>query len=72
VVIPTAAGTVTVKVSSGSVSYVSAVPLPGFAVEIDDAGPPRVRVEFESESARVEVRAEWENGQLDVEIDESD
>ncbi|MEX0863475.1 MAG: hypothetical protein WD269_01205 [Acidimicrobiia bacterium] len=72
VVIPTAGGTVTVKVSPGSVSYVSAVPHPGFAVEVEDAGPPKVRVEFESKDSRLEVRAEWENGQLDVEIDVDD
>jgi hypothetical protein len=72
VVIPTDGGTVTVNVGSNGVTYLSAVPRPGFAVEIDDPGPPRVRVEFESDEARVEVRAEVRDGELEIEIDSDD
>jgi hypothetical protein len=72
VVIPTVGGTVTVGVGGGAVTYLSAVPAAGFALEIDDPGPPRVRVEFESDETKVEVRAEWANGALDVDVDTED
>jgi hypothetical protein len=72
VVIPSAGGTVTVRVSQGRVTYLSAVPKTGYAVEVENPGPPEVRVEFESEESKVEIRAQWENGQLDVEINVED
>lgn len=37
-------------------------------MEIDDAGPPRVRVEFESDDTDVRVEARWVDGALDVEV----
>lgn len=46
----------------------AATPAPGFGVEVDDAGPPRVRVEFENDDADIRVEARWENGDLDVEV----
>lgn len=55
----------------GEVAYETGVPLPGFQVEIDKTGPPVVDVEFESAVLRVRVRAEWKDGALDVEVDES-
>jgi hypothetical protein len=72
VVIPTVGGTVTIGVGGGAVTYLSAVPAAGFALEIDDPGPPRVRVEFESDETKVEVRAEWVDGALDVDVDTDD
>jgi hypothetical protein len=59
-------------VADGAVTYLSAVPAPGYALEIDDPGPPRVRVEFESDQSKVEIRAEWGNGQLVVDVDTDD
>lgn len=56
----------------GEVVLSSATPASGFAAEIEKQGPPVVDVEFESESAKFRVKAEWSNGQLDVEIDEDD
>jgi hypothetical protein len=50
----------------------AATPAPGFAVEIDDEGPPRVRVEFDSDDAEARIEVRWENGSLDVDIDEDD
>lgn len=37
-------------------------------MEIDDAGPPDVRVEFESDDTDIRVEAQWEDGTLDVEV----
>ena len=53
----------------GEVELQAATPAPGFAVEVDDAGPTRVRVEFEGQDddARVEVR--WDGGTLDIDVD---
>jgi hypothetical protein len=67
--IPTVGGTVTVRVSEDSIVYLSAVPAPGFVVEVDDPGPPRVRVELISVATRVEVRVRWRDGEAEVRID---
>lgn len=64
--ISTSGGTVIVRYRPGEVEYQSATPAPGFQVEVDDAGPPRVKVEFESESEKFEVEARWEDDDLDV------
>lgn len=50
----------------------AATPAPGFSVEVDDDGPDRVRVEFDGDSLEVRVEARWENGALEVDIDEND
>lgn len=55
----------------GEVRLETAVPLPGFQVEIDKAGPPEVDLEFESTALEVRVRAEWENNSLEIDIDKS-
>ena len=55
-------GTVVVEASGGSVSLVSAVPNPGYTVEVDDGGPDEVRVEFESDDSKSEVRVRWNDG----------
>lgn len=59
-----------VRYRPGEVQLQAATPAPGFAVEIDDAGPPRVRVEFESDDADVRVEARWADGALDVDVDD--
>lgn len=63
-------GVVVVRYRPGEAELQAATPAPGFSVEVDDGGPPRVRVEFESEDvdARVEVR--WDDGSLDVDVDD--
>ena len=64
--IQTSGGTVIVRYRPGEVEYQSATPAPGFQVEVDKAGPPDVKVEFESEEQRFEVEARWNDGGLDV------
>ena len=48
----------------------AAVPAAGFSAEIENAGPGEVRVEFESEEHKSSFRAEWDDGELEIEIDE--
>jgi hypothetical protein len=50
----------------------AATPVPGFSVEVDDDGPERVRVEFDSDSSEVRIEVRWENGALSVDVDEDD
>jgi hypothetical protein len=64
--IQTAGGTVIVRYRPGEVEYQSATPAPGFQVEVEEVGPPEVKVEFESESQKFEVEAHWEDDGLDV------
>jgi hypothetical protein len=61
-----AGGIVVVEASGGAVSLVSAVPNPGYSVEVDEQGPDEVRVEFESDDSKSEVRVRW-NGGWDIE-----
>lgn len=65
-----AGGTVVYRWRTGEVDFVSAVPNPGFAAEVEDTGPDRVRVDFENDDDRVRVDIEWENGAVVVEIDD--
>jgi len=64
--VQTAGGTVVVRYRPGEVTYQAATPAKGFYVEIEEFGPPEVRVKFESEASEIEVRAVWQNNQLDV------
>jgi hypothetical protein len=68
--VPTVGGTVVVSYRGDEVKLNSTSPAPGFSVEVEKAGPPEVRVDFEGISATVEVRIECENGVLDFEVDE--
>lgn len=63
-------GTVVVSYRPGEVVLETAVPLAGFQFEIDKEGPPAVEVEFESSSLRVDFRAEWEDDELRIEVEE--
>lgn len=63
-------GTVVIRHRPGEVELQAATPAAGFAVEIDDSGPTRVRVEFESEDTDIRVEAEWDDGELEVSIDD--
>lgn len=70
--INTIGGSVVVRHRPNEVELQAATPAPGFVAEVDDSGPPRVRVEFESEVADVRVEVSWADGSLDVDIDEDD
>lgn len=58
------------KYRPGEVVLQTATPAAGFKADVDDPGPPKVEVEFESEDLKVEIRAEWKEGGLDVEVSE--
>ncbi|HEX6947848.1 MAG TPA: hypothetical protein VF246_10910 [Acidimicrobiia bacterium] len=53
----------------GAITFLSAVPAPGFALELDEPGPPEVRVEFIGSDTEVEVRVRWKDGQVEIETD---
>lgn len=57
-------GTVGVAVSGGSVTLVSATPVAPYQVDIEDDGPEKVEVEFDSDGADYKVRAMVRDGQL--------
>lgn len=63
-------GTITIEFGGGQVFLVSAVPKAGFATDIDSTGPTNVDVDFRSEGHRSKFDAEWQGGQLKVDIDE--
>ena len=66
----TAGGNVVVRYRPDEVELQSATPAPGFEVEVDESGPPRVRVEFESDDSDIRVEVRWDDGGLDIEIDD--
>lgn len=66
--IPTAGGTVIVSYSGGNVFLEAASPVIGYEVDVREPGPDEVRVRFEAEDSRVEVRVRWRDGRLDVEV----
>lgn len=59
----------TIRSSPGVVNFVSAVPSPGYTVELRDAGPERVRVRFSTGEQDSDFEAEWENGVLEISSD---
>ncbi len=63
-------GQVWISADEPDVAFVNAVPEAGFSVEIEKAGPGEVRVEFESSDRESSFRARWEDGELDIDIDE--
>ena len=67
--VESAGGTVTVVYGNGEVTLAGATPAFGYTMEIKDEGPERVRVDFESGENEISVRIEWEDGQLDIEIE---
>lgn len=68
--IPSPGGTVTVSYSGGEVYLLGAAPANGFAVEVKNQGPDEVRVEFRSDTLKVDVRARWEAGGLLTSVSE--
>ena len=68
--IPSSGGLVIVSYRPEEVRLESVAPSPGFGYEIDETGPPEVRVEFEGGDVRVEVRVRWD-GALVIDVDEN-
>lgn len=66
--IPSPGGTVTVSFGNGGVNLQGASPAFGYAMEVKDSGPDRVRVDFESDDGEISVRVEWKDGMLDIDI----
>lgn len=64
----TSGGKVVIRYRPGEVELQAATPSPGFGVELDDTGPRRVRVEFESDTEDIRVEARWEDGSLVVDV----
>ncbi len=65
-------GRVTISASDPSVTFISAIPNAGFSVDLESSGPNEVKVEFDSEDHESEFTAKWHEGELLVDIDESD
>lgn len=65
-----AGGTVIIRHRPGEVELQAATPASGFTVEVDDSGPTRVRVEFESDDADIRVEARWRDGELEVTVED--
>lgn len=63
-------GEVWISSAEPDVRLVNAIPAGGFTVEIEHSGPEEVRVEFESSDHKSSFRAEWEDGELDIKLDE--
>jgi hypothetical protein len=59
-------GVVTISYSPGVVSFVSAIPQPGFGTDARETGPERVRIRFESDTHTSDFRAEWEGSELKI------
>jgi cytoskeletal protein RodZ len=63
-------GQVRISYSPGVVSFISAIPQPGFSTELQEDGPEEVRVRFRSESHNSDFRARWEDGELRITANE--
>ena len=59
-------GSVTISHAPGLVTFVTAIPQPGFSTDLRETGPDRVRVRFESETHTSDFRAEWEASELKI------
>lgn len=68
--ITTAGGTVVVSHRPEEVILDAATATVGYTVRIELAGPPEVRVEFETTDGKIEVRVRYKDGILDVEVSE--
>ena len=68
--INSAGGTVTVSYGDGQVHLQGASPAFGYSMEIEKTGPDEVRVDFESDDSDVSVRVKWEDGGLDIEVED--
>lgn len=64
-------GVVTISYSPGVVTFVSAIPQPGYSTDRKVTGPDEVRIRFDSEAHTSDFRADWEGGELRISQDES-
>jgi hypothetical protein len=65
-------GTVVVRFDQSGVTLVSASPAPGFSVDVDEAGPPSVDLDFEAGDDEARFRAGVADGELIVTLDRDD
>jgi len=68
----TPGGSVAVTATGDVVTLVVATPAAGFHSEIDETGPDRVEVTFESSTVSYRVRAEAEDGVIEWRVDVND
>ena len=62
-------GSITVRLAGGAIALVGdPSPRAGYSVRIDDNGPDRVGVRFESDAGRSEIRVDLEDGRLVPEV----
>lgn len=47
-------------------------PATNWTYDIEEGGPPKVEVEFKMEDRKIKFKAEWENGELKVKIQEDE
>lgn len=63
-------GWVRIRYGNGQVILDGAGANAGYTMDVDESGPTEVEVEFRSEDHRSRFSAEWEDGELEVEIKE--
>ena len=63
-------GTVILSFGGGEVHLVSATPRPGFAADYEHTGPVEVEIKFESNDHKSKLEANYQDGELDVDIEE--
>jgi hypothetical protein len=69
---PQVGGTTTIRTDGTGVHLVGSVPSSGFQVDVEKSGPREVEVRYRSEDHTSKFKAEWEDGQLHIEVSESD
>lgn len=65
-------GWVRIVVGDGTVVLDAAAPAVGFTMEVIDDGPSEVEVRFRSDEHESRFEADWEAGELRVDIEEKD
>jgi hypothetical protein len=65
-------GWVRLRVAGDKVFLAGTVPSPGFTLEIEEDGPEQVKVEFSSNDHESSLKAEFSDGELEVETSEED
>ena len=64
-------GVVTISHTSGVVNLIAAIPQPGYTTEQRETGPVEVRIRFESDDHTSDFRARWQDGELEITINET-
>jgi hypothetical protein len=65
-------GWVKIRYGAGEVWFVDGGAASGFSVEVEETGPDEVEVRFRSDDHESKFKAEYDHGELDVEIEEED